>query len=101
MTTGEPQPSTDTIGEKTLEAAQVVEKSIKPYEQLLLKCKDDWIHHLAQALGFSLLTALAPISILLLSIFSVILGSWMCRRSICLLAALKQSFRHHSQHKLY
>src|SRR5260370_20611766 len=74
MTTGEPQPSTDTIGEKTLEAAQVVEKSIKAYEQLLLKCKDDWIHHLAQALAFSLLTALAPISILLLSIFSVILG---------------------------
>jgi YihY family inner membrane protein len=53
---------------------QVVEKKAKPYEELFIKCKDDWIHHLAQALAFSLLTTLVPISILLLSIFGRILG---------------------------
>jgi YihY family inner membrane protein len=74
MTTQEPQPSTDTIREKSLDAVQVVEKKIKPYEELFLKCKDDWIHHLAQALAFSLLTTLVPIAIVLVSIFSRILG---------------------------
>ncbi len=58
MTTQEPQPSTDTIREKSLETVHVVEKKMKPYEELFLKCKDDWIHHLAQALAFSLLTTL-------------------------------------------
>ncbi|HKF38866.1 MAG TPA: YihY/virulence factor BrkB family protein, partial [Ktedonobacteraceae bacterium] len=52
-------------------AVQVVEEKMKPYEELFLKCKDDWIHHLAQALAFSLLTALVPMAILLLSIFRV------------------------------
>src|SRR6266702_8111255 len=56
------------------EAVQTVEKDVKPYEQLLIKCKDDWIHHLAQALAFSLLLTLLPIAILLLSMFSRILG---------------------------
>ena len=74
MATQEPQPTADTMREKTLETVQVVEKKMKPYEELFLKCKDDWIHHLAQALAFSLLTALVPIALLLLSIFRTILG---------------------------
>ena len=86
MATQEHQPSRETMQEKTLEVVliveeqslervQIVEKDVKPYEQLLLKCKDDWIHHLAQALAFSLLTALVPIAILLLAIVHVILGN--------------------------
>ena len=74
LTTQEPQPSTDTMHKKSLETVQVVEKKAKPYEELFIKCKDDWIHHLAQALAFSLLTTLVPVSILLLSIFGRILG---------------------------
>jgi len=74
LTTREPQPSTDTMHKKSLETVQVVEKKAIPYEELFIKCKDDWIHHLAQALAFSLLTAIVPIAILLLSIFSRILG---------------------------
>ena len=74
LTTQEPQPTTETMHEKSLEAVHVVEKKAKPYEELFIKCKDDWIHHLAQALAFSLLTTLIPIAIVLLSIFSRILG---------------------------
>ena len=66
--------SVQVVEKKSLESVQVVEKKAKPYEELFIKCKDDWIHHLAQALAFSLLTTLVPISILLLSIFGRILG---------------------------
>src|SRR6266576_2340499 len=63
-----------TIRDKSLEAALVVEKDIKPLEKLCIKCKEDWIHHLAQALAFSLLTILVPITVLLLVTFGAI--SW-------------------------
>jgi len=83
MTTQEHQPSGEMMQEKTLEVVHIieeksvdtvliVEKDVKPYEQLLIKCKDDWIHHLAQALSFSLLTNLVAIAILLLAIVHVI-----------------------------
>jgi hypothetical protein len=76
MITQKQQPS---VGRKqqhqlSSEAVQAVAKDVKPYEQLLIKCRDDWIHHLAQALAFSLLVALVNISILLLSLFDVTLG---------------------------
>ena len=83
MTMQEHQPTGETLQEKTLEVVYIieeksvetvliVEKDVKPYEQLLIKCKDDWIHHLAQALSFSLLTNLVAIAILLLAIVHVI-----------------------------
>src|SRR5947209_11037264 len=83
MTTQEHQPTRETMQEKTLEVVYIieeksvetvliVEKNVKPYEQLLIKCKDDWIHHLAQALSFRLLTNLVAIAILLLAIVHVI-----------------------------
>src|SRR5947209_236148 len=74
MSTQDQQPSTETMREKSLEAALVIEKDIKPYKKLFIKCKEDWIHHLAQALSFSLLTILVPIIVLLLVAFSAI--SW-------------------------
>ena len=64
----------ETMRDKSLEAALVVEKDIKPLEKLFIKCKEDWIHHLAQALAFSLLTILVPITVLLLVTFGAI--SW-------------------------
>ena len=72
MATQEHQPSEDRMREKSLEVAHTVGKDVKPYEQLLIKCKDDWIHHLAQALAFSFLTTLASIATLL-SIFALFL----------------------------
>jgi YihY family inner membrane protein len=74
LTTQELQPSTVTMHEKSLETVHVVEKKAIPYEELFIKCKEDWIHHLAQALAFSLLTTLVPIAIVLGSIFSRVLG---------------------------
>jgi uncharacterized BrkB/YihY/UPF0761 family membrane protein/membrane-associated phospholipid phosphatase len=74
LTTQEPQPSTVTMHGKSLEAVQVVEKKAIPYEELFIKCREDWIHHLAQALAFSLLTTMIPIAIVLLSVLSRILG---------------------------
>src|SRR5438067_9825417 len=83
MATQEHQPSEETmrdksfevahtIEEKSLKAVLTVEKDAKPFEQLLIKCKDDWIHHLAQALAFSFLSTLASIATLL-SIFALLL----------------------------
>src|SRR5438876_3118686 len=74
MTTREPQPSKDTIRKKSLERVHVVEKKVKPYEELFIKCKDDWIHHLAQALAFSSLMAFVPNSILVFAVSDLILG---------------------------
>jgi diacylglycerol kinase family enzyme len=48
LTTLEPQPSTDTMHGKSLDKVHVVEKKLKPSEHLLLKCKEDWILHLAR-----------------------------------------------------
>src|SRR5437763_9234548 len=84
MTTQEHQPTRETMQEKTLEVVHIieeksvetvliVEKDVKPYVQLLIKCKDDWIHHLAQALAFSWLIALVPMITLIVSIFDIIL----------------------------
>lgn len=86
MTTQERQPSENTtrkksleaehaLEEKSLEVVKTVEKDLKPVEQLLIKCKDDWIHHLAQALSFSLLTGLMPIAVLLLAVVHLVLGN--------------------------
>src|SRR5438067_8257679 len=66
----------ETMRDKSLEVALVVEKDIKPYEELFIKCKEDWIHHLAQALAFSSLTALVPNVILVTAAFGVILDSF-------------------------
>jgi hypothetical protein len=53
---------------------QVVEKNMRAYEELFIKCKEDWIHHLAQALAFSFLTALVPLVTLLLIVYHAIVG---------------------------
>src|SRR5690242_15196185 len=74
MTTQKPQPTTDSMRGQSLATVQVVEKKMKPFEKLLLKCKDDWIHHLAQALAFSLLTTLVPAAMILLPIYGAILA---------------------------
>jgi uncharacterized BrkB/YihY/UPF0761 family membrane protein len=74
MATQRQPPSAETMRQRSIETVQTVERRMKPCEELLSKCKDDWIHHLAQALAFSLLTALVPMAILLLAMVGVILG---------------------------
>jgi uncharacterized BrkB/YihY/UPF0761 family membrane protein/membrane-associated phospholipid phosphatase len=75
LTMQEPQPSTVTMHGKSLGAVQVVGKKMKPSEQLLLKCKEDWIVHLAQALAFSFLMTLVSLAYILLPIYSAILST--------------------------
>jgi hypothetical protein len=74
MTTQERQPSENTTWGKSLEVVQTVVRDLKPVEQLLIKCKDDWIHRLAQAISFSLLSGLMPIVVLLLAVVHLVLG---------------------------
>lgn len=75
MATHEQHPPASRLSHKhtSVHTVQRAEKDVKPYEQLFIKCKNDWIHHLAQALAFSLLTGLVSITLLLLSIFGAIL----------------------------
>jgi uncharacterized BrkB/YihY/UPF0761 family membrane protein/membrane-associated phospholipid phosphatase len=72
----EQQTPTETVRAKSLETVQAVEQKAKPYEELFIKCKEDWIHHLAQALSFSSLTALVPNAIVVVATFGVILGGF-------------------------
>ncbi len=65
-----------TVEEKSLETVHVVEKEVTPFEQLLVKCKEDWIHHLAQALAFSYITAIVSGAILVVGIFGLIHGKF-------------------------
>src|SRR5438105_4460606 len=80
-----------TIEEESLEVVYTVEKDVKPYEQLLIKCKEDWIHHLAQALAFSFLTTLASIATLL-SIFALLLRNLDTQAQHMLTAGLASIF---------
>ena len=68
------QPAAERMRERSLEEVQMVEQKVKPYEELFIKCKDDWIHHLAQALAFSSLMAFVPNSILVFAVSDLILG---------------------------
>jgi uncharacterized BrkB/YihY/UPF0761 family membrane protein/membrane-associated phospholipid phosphatase len=65
-----------TVEEKSLEEVQVVEKEAKPYELLLIKCKEDWIHHLAQGLAFSYITAWVSGAFLVVGIVGLIQGKF-------------------------
>ena len=63
-----------TTGPMQKQSVQVVEKNLRAYEELFIKCKEDWIHHLAQALAFSFLTALVPVVTLLLIVYHATVG---------------------------
>ncbi len=57
------------------QAAHAATRSANSFKDFVKKIQNDWATHLAQALAFSLLTALIPIMVLLLGIFGVFLGS--------------------------
>ncbi len=57
------------------QAAHTATRSAGSMKDFAKKIQNDWSVHLAQALAFSLLTALVPIAVLLLGIFGVFLGS--------------------------
>ena len=57
------------------EVARTATRSAGSAKDFTKKIQNDWVVHLAQALAFSLLTALVPIAVLLLGIFGVFLGS--------------------------
>ena len=57
------------------QATHTVTRSAGSMKDFAKKIQNDWSVHLAQALAFSLLTALVPIAVLLLGIFGVFLGS--------------------------
>ncbi len=76
VTSREQQIPGETMRAKSLETVQAVERKAKPYGELLIKCKEDWIHHLAQALAFSYITAIIPNTTLVVATFGVILGGF-------------------------
>ncbi len=57
------------------QAAHAATRGARSSKDFMKKIQNDWVAHLAQALAFSLLTALVPIAIFLLGIFGVFLGS--------------------------
>ncbi|GAC1701619.1 MAG: hypothetical protein PVS3B3_29170 [Ktedonobacteraceae bacterium] len=57
------------------QAARTATRSAGSLKDFAKKIQNDWSVHLAQALAFSLLTALVPVAVLLLGIFGVFLGS--------------------------
>ena len=57
------------------QAARTATRSAGSFKDFAKKIQYDWSVHLAQALAFSLLTALVPIAVLLLGIFGVFFGS--------------------------
>ncbi len=92
MTTREPQHSTNRAGKKSLERVHVVTKKMKPSEQLLLKCKEDWIVHLAQALAFSFLMTLVSLAYILLPIYSAFLGTMNTQMQLLFTVRLEEFF---------
>ena len=56
------------------QAATSAKQTARTFGEFAKKFQNDWVVHLAQALAFSLVTALVPIAILLLAIVGSILG---------------------------
>jgi len=65
----------DTAQRGASQAAHAVTRSAGSSKDFIKKIQNDWVSHLAQALAFSLLTALVPIAVFLLGIFGVFVGS--------------------------
>ena len=65
---------------------------MKPSEQLLLKCKEDWIVHLAQALAFSFLMTLVSLAYILLPIYSAFLGTMNTQMQLLFTVRLEELF---------
>lgn len=57
------------------DAMRTATDGAKSFADFAKKFKNDWSHHLAQALAFSLITAMVPIAILLLAIVVNFIGS--------------------------
>ncbi len=74
-------------------AAHTVTRSAGSAKEFAKKIQNDWVVHLAQALAFSLLTALVPIAVLLLGIFGVFLGSLSKSASMQLTNHLTQALK--------
>jgi membrane protein len=55
-------------------ARQTIEKHFKPFHAFLIKCNNDWIMNFAPGLAFSLLTAIFPIVIAIISILGFVVG---------------------------
>ena len=67
--------SPDSVRENAVEAVDTVKAEARPFARFTQKFYHDWSFHLAQALAFSLITAIVPIAILLLAIFGSFIGS--------------------------
>ncbi len=65
----------DTAQQGASQVAHAAVRGARSSKDFMKKIQNDWVVHLAQALAFSLLTALVPIAIFLLGIFGVFLGS--------------------------
>jgi uncharacterized BrkB/YihY/UPF0761 family membrane protein/membrane-associated phospholipid phosphatase len=92
LTIQAPQQSKGTMHEKSLETVRSVEKKVKPSELLLLKCKEDWIVHLAQAFAFSFLMTLVSLAYILLPVYSAILSNMSTQVQLLFTVRLEELF---------
>lgn len=74
------------------EAVDTVKQSTKSFSDFFKKFKNDWSHHLAQALAFSLITAIVPIAILLLAFVVNFIGSLDSKAETQLINHLTKAF---------
>ena len=74
MTTRRQTASPDAVRQSAAEAVDTVKAETRPFARFTKKFYNDWSFHLAQALAFSLITAIVPIAILLLAILGGFIG---------------------------
>ncbi len=70
-----PQETHEGVQQTATTAVRTVQRGARPFTEFVTKFQNDWSLHLAQALAFSLLTAIIPIVILLLAIVGAFLGT--------------------------
>ena len=75
------------------QAARTATRSAGSGKDFVKKIQNDWMTHLAQALAFSLVTALIPIAVLLIGILGLFIGSLNKSASTKLLGNLAKSFQ--------
>ena len=82
---------TDTTKQNVSEAAHTVMAGTRPFARFVKKFYNDWSFHLAQALAFSLISAIVPIAILLLAILGGFIGGLDPKASAMLIGHLAKA----------
>jgi YihY family inner membrane protein len=92
MATRRQTPPANTVQQTASQAVDIAKGGAKSFADFTKKFKNDWSFHLAQALAFSLITAIVPVAILLLALIDSFIGSLSGKAKDTLISNITKAF---------